>query len=116
MQVHHVDFHVDHPQALGARVDIVQARLDCLEVPAELLVDALVALGDDFVRVVDKTATYAGHPCAHTSAYFTPGHHALAIKGDLVGCVVDWGKLDVFWLTVQAVMFLHFEGVCILLP
>jgi hypothetical protein len=116
LQIHHINLHIDHRKTLCARVDIMKPWLDCFEVPSELLVDAFVALRHYLVRVVDETTAHAWHPCSHAPAHLAPTHHALAIKGNLIGCVVNGRKLDVFWFAIQTLVLLYHRSECILLP
>lgn len=85
--------------------------LDCLEIPAKLLIHTFVTLRDYFVGVVNETAAYTGHPCSHTTATFTPVDHALSIAWHLVYSIVNQGKLNVFRLTVKAfILLVHKMG------
>lgn len=80
----------------------------CPHVSAELLVDAGVALGHDFVGVVDEAAADAGRPGPHTPAAGSPAVHAVAVEGRLRVVLVGLGEDDVFGLAVETVvLFLH---------
>lgn len=97
----------DHPEGLGARVDVVQAWLDCLHVSAKLLVDAVVGLRYDFVGVVDEAATQTGHPGSSTTTALAPAVHALAVEGHFSVVLVSLGEVDVFGFAVEPVSFLQ---------
>ncbi len=78
-----MDLHADHAQCLSAGVNVVQSRLNSLHVTAELLIDALVALVNCFVRVLDTAAANTGQPCPHKSTKLSPTVHALTVARDL---------------------------------
>jgi len=101
-----VDLGADHAQGLSARVDIVQARLDCADVPAELLVDAVVGLRHDFVGVVDEAAAEAGHPGTRAPAALAPAVHAFAVEGHLGVVLVCFGKGDMLGLAGESISLL----------
>lgn len=94
----------------------MQARLDCFQISAKLLINTLVALRDDFVWIVDEAAANAGHPSSHASATFAPAHHAFTVAGYFLSCVINFRKIDMFWFSVQSLgLLLHFTQSILLL-
>ena len=105
-----MDLGAYHAQGFGAGVDIVQSGLDGLHVSAELLVDAVVALGDGFVGVLDEAAAQAGAPGASEPAALSPVVQAFAVEGQLGLVGVALGELDVLGLPGESlVLILHIE-------
>lgn len=78
----------------------MKSWLDCFEILAELLVDSLITLRDNFVGIVDEAAADAGHPCPHTATALAPPNHALAVAGDFFCGNVRDGEVNVFGLAV----------------
>ena len=90
----------------------MQAWGYCPHVPAELLVDACVALRHDFVGVVDEAAADAGRPGPHAPAARSPAVHAVAVTWNFSVVLIRFRQNNVFWLTVETVVLLH-HAVCL---
>ena len=75
-----MDLNTDKSKCFSARVDIMQPRFGCSNVPTKLLVDTIVGLRHCFVGIVDTTAT--GDPCSETPTALTPTMKTLTIARD----------------------------------
>ena len=101
-----MDLGADHTEGLGARVDVVKSWLDGADVAAELLVDAVVGLGDCFVGVLHEAAAKTGHPGAHAAAALPPTLETLAIAGQFCVVGISFGEADVFGLAGEPLLFI----------
>lgn len=68
----------------------MQPWLDCLHIPTEFLVDALVRLRDYFVGIVHEAAAEAGDPCSQAAAAFTPAVHTFPVEWNFGVIVIDF--------------------------
>ena len=106
-----MDLAADHTEGFGAGVDVVKSRLDGLDVPAELLVDAVVRLWYCLVGVVDEAAAQARHPCPQESAAFARAIQAFTIIGHFRLERVLLRQDDVLGLSRKPfILILHFES------
>lgn len=81
----------------------MKSRVDSADISPKFLVDALKALRDDFVRVINKTATYTRHPSSHASATFSPVMQAFTVERNIcLVLIVQW-KCDMFGLTDESI-------------
>jgi hypothetical protein len=105
-----VDLGAYHSEGFGARVDIVQSRFDRFHVSAKFLIDAVIALGNGFIRVLDEAAAQAWAPGSSEPAAFSPGVQAFAVEGQLWLVWVALGELYVLGLSGESlVLILHIE-------
>lgn len=61
----------------------MQARLHGSDIPAEFLIDALIALRDDLIGVINEAAANAWGPSSHAPTAFSPTVHAFSVEGYL---------------------------------
>ena len=104
-------FGADHAKSLSAWVDIMQSWFDCSNVSAKFLINAIVALGDSFVGILDEAATQTGTPCPCESTALTPGVQTCAVEGELRLVGIAFGELYVFRFAGESlVLILHIES------
>ena len=61
----------------------MQSRLHSSDVPAEFLIDALIALRNNLIGVINEAAANAWSPSSHTPTAFSPAVHAFSVEGYL---------------------------------
>ena len=76
-----MDLGAYHSEGFGARIDIVQSRFDRFHVSAKLLIDAVIALGNGFVGVLNEAAAQAWAPGSSEPATLSPGVQTFSVKG-----------------------------------
>lgn len=89
----------------------MKAGFDCSDVSAKFLINAIVALRDSFVGILDETATQTRTPCSCKSTTLSPGVQASSIEGKLRLMWVTFWQLYMFRFASESlVLILHIES------